>query len=61
MSSSQGHIVVGRMYEDGPFYPRQYVPPGAQPQVDPPCTCTDDGRITAGCRLHDPVLTVRRT
>jgi len=60
MSSSQGRIVTGRMYEDGPFYPRQYVPPGTEPQVNPPCTCTDDGdvRDSADCRLHDPILTV---
>ena len=32
--TDHGSIVHGRMYEDGPFYPRQYVPPGGAPSVD---------------------------
>lgn len=28
-----GSIVRGRIHENGPFYPRQYVPPGAEPTV----------------------------
>lgn len=32
----KGSIVHGRTYEDGPFYPFQYVPPGGEPSVDVP-------------------------
>ena len=34
MSGDHGSIVRGRMSEDGPFFPRQYVPPGGVPTVD---------------------------
>lgn len=34
MNGDNGSIVHGRMYENGPFYPRQYVPPGCEPLVD---------------------------
>ena len=33
MRNERGRIVAGRMYEDGPIYPRQRVPEGAEPEL----------------------------
>jgi hypothetical protein len=38
-------IVHGRMYQDGPFYPRQYVPPGSEPSID--ARSLSDQEVTA--------------
>ncbi len=36
MRNEHGRIVAGRMYEDGRIYPRQWVPEGGEPQLEPP-------------------------
>ena len=40
--SEQPRIVHGRMYENGPFYPRQYVPAGAEPSIGAPALSDKD-------------------